>query len=1200
MCRAFLDLRFWLLGSCLVGGFFEAAAGRSSIVLAQSAATSTQAETADGVIASPETSDAAASPSGLSTPTDVPTLNDSATTTSTLSGRTALAPDDVASSSKSVDNFGEAEAGAERRVGDGEYQPLRPPTTQDIDQSLSKDNTIKLLEKELKYYERGVDSFASGQKSLIYQRYEKEKLQLDSQYERRIEELEADERSLRTEAIDRFEVFVKKYPNDPIYTPDAMFRLAELHYEKSSDDFLQESRAYEDRLSALEDVSGPELEAPEPNFDKTIALHRTLLQRFPRYRLADAARYLLGYAYGEMGETNSALVAFEDLVESHPESQFIPEVWTRIGEIYFDGNSEKSLAKAVYAYQQVVSFGPSAYYDKALYKLAWTYYRLDQYDASIDSFVALVHFADEQKAKTGSTGSELRSEAIQYIAISLADEKWGDFTKARSRLLSIDKETFAQDIWGRYGDVLFEQTRYEEAISALQYMIQRYPRARGNPEAQVQIVRAYEQLRDFDAATKARERLVKDYGAGSSWIAANAGDQEALVKARSLTEKSLYTAALFRHQQAQSLRSQGKGLESIAQYRAAATAYQDYLTRFPDSNRAYDFDFYLAETLYYSEAYEQAAEQYAKVRDSAIDNKHLAAAALYAVLSHEQGIESLENKGEIPTLKVLKAEERKALPVSPKPLPPARQALVDASDRFLVLVTSGENRAAIEYRAAQEFYKHDRFDEARSRFEEIIKKYPDHTVAEFSANLIIESYLASEEWDKVDQWSGRIIEIAQRAAQSGTRGKKLVSALGDVRLRAKFKLAEQLNTETKYEEAALAYVDLVDANPQSDVADKALFNAAVAYEQANRFDAASKTYWRISRDYPGSELAPRSLFRVGISAEKGFDFPTAIEAYQTLVKKYPKAEERADALFNVAVVLEHMQRYPEAARAYRRYAVVFPNRADSGDVYFRSALVYEKMEKWEGMVATLSGFVKKHKKAPQQRERLVRAYLKMGEAEAKRGRLRASRGAFGRCVALFKRLRLSVESLAGGYAAQCSFELAEFVFDDYDKIAISGSEREQVEALKKKARVQVRVQQAYADVFAYKRLEQTVAASFRIGHSYDRFAEALFTAPVPKSLDRNPDLADAYRVQLEDQAAILESNAEDAYRKAYQEARRGGINNQWTQRILEGLHKFAPNEFPIQKQGKPALQKDLIFGNGLDSMVQWRHFADDALVVLAH
>jgi len=70
----------------------------------------------------------------------------------------------------------------------------------------------------------------------------------------------------------------------------------------------------------------------------------------------------------------------------------------------------------------------------------------------------------------------------------------------------------------------------------------------------------------------------------------------------------------------------------------------------------------------------------------------------------------------------------------------------------------------------------------------------------------------------------------------------------------------------------------------------------------------------------------------------------------------------------------------------------------------------------------------------------------------------------------------------------------------------------------------------------------------------------------------------------QERAQILERKAETAYRKAYDEAVKTKVTNEWTQRILEGLNKYQPEEFPVQKAGKSALQTFTISGHGLDAL----------------
>ena len=106
-------------------------------------------------------------------------------------------------------------------------------------------------------------------------------------------------RERRRDAIAMFEAFLLKYPNDKRWTPDAMFRLAELYYEKSAEEYLDADEAYK---KALDTPNPPDTPPPRVDYTPTINLYRRLLTEFPSYRFLDAAYYLLGFCLGEMGE----------------------------------------------------------------------------------------------------------------------------------------------------------------------------------------------------------------------------------------------------------------------------------------------------------------------------------------------------------------------------------------------------------------------------------------------------------------------------------------------------------------------------------------------------------------------------------------------------------------------------------------------------------------------------------------------------------------------------------------------------------------------------------------------------------------------------------------------------------------------------------------------------------------------------------
>ena len=66
----------------------------------------------------------------------------------------------------------------------------------------------------------------------------------------------------------------------------------------------------------------------------------------------------------------------------------------------------------------------SNYYAPAYYKLAWSYYRNDQFEDAVKCFKQLIEYSD-QRTEEGLSPFELRDEAVQYILNSLISQLKG-------------------------------------------------------------------------------------------------------------------------------------------------------------------------------------------------------------------------------------------------------------------------------------------------------------------------------------------------------------------------------------------------------------------------------------------------------------------------------------------------------------------------------------------------------------------------------------------------------------------------------------------------------------------------------------------------------------------------------------------------------------------------------------------------------
>jgi TolA-binding protein len=1104
--------------------------------------------------------------------------------------------------------------------GEGEEKPAEPappppkpepppPPAEEMDDSTGQAR-LRHLSELVKRFEEEAEDYRREVMRIAERKYTERRARIENNYAQALKPIIEAERRNRLDAIAVFERFLERYPNNRKFTPDAIFRLAELYFEKYDDDHQQAMSLFRDNYGKWQDAGaeGDPPEEPLPKFPRTVELYQDLIQRFPDYRLIDGAYYLLGYTQRTQGDEEDGMRTWMALVDRFPESRFYAEVWFRIGDYRFD---EEQWEPAIAAFGHVVPMKDSPFYDKALYKLAWTYYLVNRFDDSVERFFELLDYSYAKREAEGAQdeefgGSVLEEESLQYVAISFADDNWPRSNEFKTLIsgrsfddeladVEIDyvrfaldyftrtgKKPYEREVLARLGDILFKQSKNKQAILALKEAISRDPLHRSAPKLQDLVVQAYERERDFDAASAERDILIASYSEDTAWFNKHIGDGEARREAKTLAKNSLYKAAIYYHQQANKYFEDNKQDLGVKAFEAAAASYGQYLERYPHDKEAYELTFYLGETYYYSLQFRKAATIYAKVRDSSQGTKYRDESALNVVYALDKVLQAEVKSGRLADkdpFKVTSGDEKKLLPKTE--IDPLRKEYIGAIDKLLEIGPSDKVAANFGYTAGAIYYSHGQYDEAIKRFETVVEKYPSAEAAKFSGNLILDYLLAKEDW----------AEAAKVAARFKTQLKAAdPSEIAKIEGGAKFQLARKTLEDgdkalkegrvaegiAMLEEGANTYLALLEEDPKREFADRMLYNAALSLEKARRPAKAAGLYERLYKDYPDSTFAAQAMFNVASKSELAFDFDKAIKTYRGLVKKYPESDLRADAQINAALALEGQQRYREAARELERFAAMFPDRPEAADVFFRAAIVHKKRGAPGDEIGTLRKFIRKYKKDRAQAPRVVEAHVRIGEvngelAKKASGRKRrnldkASKDSYKAAVAAYNR---APGSATGAYfAAKAAFELAERDWRVYEGMKIKGNKgKTQGKELVAKSEKLTQVEATYKSVITtYKQAEWSLASLYRLGALYDNLQATIYAAPCPRDIKRIDPLAcDEYRNVLEDKAFAVEEKAVEAYRTAYERARALKLNNDWTRRTLEALNRLRP-EFAIDKE----------------------------------
>jgi len=836
------------------------------------------------------------------------------------------------------------------------------------------------MTRDVQRFADAVKDYRSTARMIVKRAYSEKTKAINAKYDPQIALNDREARDRRRDAIAMFEAFLRRYPNDKRWTPDVMFRLAELYYEKSAEEFLDADEAYK---KAIDSPNPPTTPPPRVDYTPTIALYKRLLTEFPNYRLLDAAYYLLGFCLGEMGQEAQARQALLALVCSNKfkpmdppdlpklsekagdkadedpykdctpvkESKFVPESWTRIGEFHFDNPAELRLAIA--AFKRVLTFKDSPYYDRALYKLAWAYYRDNRFPEAVREFDNLVKYADGRKAAGQKVGSDLRPEAVQYLGVSFAESDWDGDTvpdaesglqRASAFYKGREDEPHVREVFQRLGDIYFDSTKYAEAIAVYKALLARWPAYPDAPRVQDKIVRSYERDRNLVASAKEREALGRNYTKGSVWYEKNKDNPEALAVAQQLAEDALLTAATNVHAGAQACKTKWqenqKDLKKLEEcktlYRTAAELYEKYLAAYPNSKRSYEFSAFYADALYYSGQLPQAIAAYQAVRDSQLDNRYQEDSAFRMIKAYEEIIDEMRRDKKIDDPPIPDEKNTKP-PVTAVAMPDIYLKYTAAIDWYVDYIKN-DRTPDLKYAAAVIALRYHNWPEARRRLGEITQLYcgPNPEIGFKAYDAILQTYFIDyniEDEEQKDCALGKLLSVADQFSESpcgkSPKAAPYLSRIAQIKASVKTTIiTKRLQLSMENEEkgtnkeltvcretaGGIAVVTGISTGATGSAGrkpgDKAPsisteLDVGLALDLIDVVNANPKD--------PG---APTALNNACVIYEKLFQFGEATKCYERLYKDYPESEWGKEALWNSSRNHYRFFEFDQAVKGY--------------------------------------------------------------------------------------------------------------------------------------------------------------------------------------------------------------------------------------------------------------------------------------------
>ncbi|MBM4380616.1 MAG: tetratricopeptide repeat protein, partial [Deltaproteobacteria bacterium] len=791
------------------------------------------------------------------------------------------------------------------------------------------------------------------------------------------------------------------------------FRFGELFYEEAKFWFYEANRKDDDYLNAMnaQDQAGMDraragkeqhLEQYKKFLGRSTKAYRTVVEQYKKFDRMDEVLYYLGTTLLEAGDERPGLVAFNRLVTTYEKSKFYADAQLALGEYYFNSSKGRReyLEKARDAYGKAAALKESQVYGYALYKQAWCFFNLSEFEEAKARFKQVVDLSagdgGTDSARKGSKQALAKEARADYVR---AFAREGEATAAEADFAEVapnaeDRFKLLQALAGLY----YDDGKDKEAAQLYSLLLKKKPRAAEAPFWQGRIVDCV--LRSGNkAATVAQVRkLVKLYEeVREAGAVKDDKDRKVLEEARELSERTLSNLAVSWHKEARKTRDD----ETFA---FANEVYGDYLTLFPDNPKAYELRFFWAELLNDNlQKFAEAAVQYTAVLKMDMERqkglrkdkegqpekpgKFMANAAWNAILAHDELVRLVETSGKIRPdggADTSKAAE----------IPDVKQDLLAACSRYLETLPDGDKRVEVAFKAAQVYYRYNHLDEAVKRFSKIALEDTAHKfengerAAEVAANLVLDSYNLAGDWAQVNAWARKFYGNPELAVG------RFKEELGKLLEQSSFKLVGQLEARRDYVQAAEAYLSFVEEFPGSELADKALFNAAIDFANGKQFERSVETRKRLIQKYPKSTFVPACIYANADAYAGVADFEQAADGYEAYVagweknrggggkdkkggeakkgekdEKVPAAaapklgwdEGRAQAaLFDAGVLRDGLGQYKQALRDRERFLELWPQAKDAEKVFLFIADLHERNGAYARAAEQLERYGKKY------------------------------------------------------------------------------------------------------------------------------------------------------------------------------------------------------------------------------------------------
>ncbi len=625
---------------------------------------------------------------------------------------------------------------------------------------------------------------------------------------------------------------------------------------------------------------------------EAIALYKKLLNDYPLYDRNDQVLYQMSRAYEELGEIEEAMVVMDRMVREFPRSRYIDEVQFRRAEYFF---TRRRYLDAEEAYGSIVKMGDrSSFYELALYKLGWTFYKQELYEEALDRFITLL----DHKVSTGYDFAQTKDEQERkrtedtFRVISLSFSNLGGADAAMKYFSSHGKRSYEDSIYSNLGEFYFDKRRYADAAAVYNAFVSRNPFHKAAPNFQMRVI-------EIDVAggfpslvLDAKKKFAVTYGLKAEyWKHFEPGSRPDVLDflKTNLTDLADYYNSCYRDPH--------KAEEKQADFKEALHWYREFLSSFPADKDSPALNYKLADLLLENGSFGEAAVEFEKTAYGYQPHEKSAEAGYAAVYAYRKQLDAEASK------------EKDAV----------RREVVRSSLRFADTFPKHEKAAIVLGAASDDLYVMKEYERALAAAKKLLDAFPGADADVVRAAWLVIGHSSYELKRYSEAETAYLKVLALLPKDDKTR-----EALIDNLAAAIYKQGEQANAAHDYRAAADHFLRVSRMAPTSKIRPNAEYDAAAALIQLKDWAMAAKVLVGFRNTFPGHPLQPEVTKKIAYVYRENGQFSQAADEYERIERETQDEELRREALLDAADLHQKAGNSLRALAVYRRYVEYFP------------------------------------------------------------------------------------------------------------------------------------------------------------------------------------------------------------------------------------------------------------------------------------